>query len=640
MSLNQVSVLQGGSTSVISGSSPSLPSLVVQPLGTGADDWPRFMAIVNANAYKKQIVMGTGTWQCKSVIQMVPGVQISCEPGVVIQCTLTQRVSAPSPYNAPFSYDVFNQYSAVSTTLASGPALFATTISVASINFAPGSTAAQVGDSLAIQDSITTGGSHQTQCYQIMAISGTTITVDRPLVYAFPNGCNVQWIVRAKDIKLYGNGAVIQGTFERAITASCAWRAYAEDWTIIPTTPVEYACSFDTGSYDSHRKRIRVFESYTSGMAVEGCEFCNLYDCDVTTSTNVSTTNAGILFQAAYNCHAVNCNVMGRSGAGGAGILFGFNNDVIGCRQCSVQGGSYLGNLLGIQVSGSSTDLDIVGVDISGSIQHGVFVQKQSSTLAPARVRMIGGTLRQNGQDTTGNVGGAGFYADGVLGCEMIGVKTYLNGGASGAISGGAFMTTNGAEMRADSCYFEECTIVNSWAVKTLNSADVVRINNCTIKSTGSFNQYGIWVLSGDVQITNCTFNFTAQTGTYILQQAGTARIGGCTCLIGCSNGVNWTAGTMYRLDGGQGFSVCTTPWPSVTAGSANFGTFTLNGITEVDVNGAFPVYAPIVWSLKTLGSTPNLALPYFDKTQVANHFYVKGVVASANDVFNWQALV
>ncbi|MHB8331503.1 MAG: hypothetical protein ACYDDZ_15330 [Acidimicrobiales bacterium] len=70
--------------------------------------------------------------------------------------------------------------------------------------------------------------------------------------------------------------------------------------------------------------------------------------------------------------------------------------------------------------------------------------------------------------------------------------------------------------------------------------------------------------------------------------------------------------------------------------------TFTMNGTSEVAVPavaGAFPINAPIWWSLNTVGTTPCAGgPPYFDRAQAAGQFFVKSLTAGCNDVYNWQA--
>jgi hypothetical protein len=67
-------------------------------------------------------------------------------------------------------------------------------------------------------------------------------------------------------------------------------------------------------------------------------------------------------------------------------------------------------------------------------------------------------------------------------------------------------------------------------------------------------------------------------------------------------------------------------------------GTFTNNGVTQVDTAGAFPINATIAFSLATAGGTPCTALPYFSAANTAGNFFTKNTTASCNDIYNWQA--
>lgn len=96
-----------------------------------------------------------------------------------------------------------------------------------------------------------------------------------------------------------------------------------------------------------------------------------------------------------------------------------------------------------------------------------------------------------------------------------------------------------------------------------------------------------------------------------------------------------------YRLLRVNGTSSCTCALALQMQGNSvpvASGQFTLNGVTEVGVLGAFPIDATITMSLATVGTTPGTGAPYFDRAQAAGEFFVKSPTASANDVYNWQA--
>jgi hypothetical protein len=61
----------------------------VRPIGTGADDWPSLVALINANAYKYPVVMLPGTggeaYQCLSDQQLAAGAMIIGTNGTVVQ---------------------------------------------------------------------------------------------------------------------------------------------------------------------------------------------------------------------------------------------------------------------------------------------------------------------------------------------------------------------------------------------------------------------------------------------------------------------------------------------------------------------------------------------------------------------------
>jgi hypothetical protein len=148
--------------------------------------------------------------------------------------------------------------------------------------------------------------------------------------------------------------------------------------------------------------------------------------------------------------------------------------------------------------------------------------------------------------------------------------------------------------------------------------------------------------------------NVHVPSGTWTVQP-GTA----IALRVGVANGCMWGAGALETVEGGVvsnktgGGLWANNLLLSALKINSNGGTtgstkptavaqFTMNGVSEVavpSVAGAFPINAPIWWSLATVGSTPCASgPPYFDKAQAAGQFFVKSVTANCNDVYNWQA--
>jgi hypothetical protein len=77
---------------------------------------------------------------------------------------------------------------------------------------------------------------------------------------------------------------------------------------------------------------------------------------------------------------------------------------------------------------------------------------------------------------------------------------------------------------------------------------------------------------------------------------------------------------------------------------SPNCGTFTNNGITQVDTTPAggthWPAGSTFSWSLNTVGGTACLAGgPYFSAAITADNLFTKAVTVNCNDVYNYCAL-
>lgn len=128
----------------------------------------------------------------------------------------------------------------------------------------------------------------------------------------------------------------------------------------------------------------------------------------------------------------------------------------------------------------------------------------------------------------------------------------------------------------------------------------------------------------------------TTGMGNSLVWGPGTVNLASDSAFINSTGGATWANSLKVATLQIEG---ATTGWTPIAEGS-----FTLNGITQVDVAGvngvnAFPAAATIAISLKTVGGTPGVGAPYFSAAQAANAFHVKSVTAGANDVYNWAAM-
>lgn len=172
---------------------------------------------------------------------------------------------------------------------------------------------------------------------------------------------------------------------------------------------------------------------------------------------------------------------------------------------------------------------------------------------------------------------------------------------------------------------------LNHFAGTLTWQAGIVLHSNVNIKTPGIFT-------TGDV-FSDGTWNI-GNSGAGELYWSGqiwgsfSVVLSAASACINASGGA-WAAN--FLTSGTLKFATLTTGTPPSVG-----GTFTLNGVTQVDVAPAggqhFPANAKILWSLATVGGTPGTQSPYFSAAQAADAFHVKSPTAGANDIYNWQA--
>lgn len=204
---------------------------------------------------------------------------------------------------------------------------------------------------------------------------------------------------------------------------------------------------------------------------------------------------------------------------------------------------------------------------------------------------------------------------------------------------------------RGNGCQFLGCSFSNqtvpfsgladffgcSWLIAFPNAGGVANVNltNCTLAGLSSVNQNmglaGVYFRGGAV--------FGANSIIAVVM------VGVVTC---GANALSLGSGTIFRSPVlpfvGNFFVGGSITFNGVSANGLtppNAGTFTLNGVTQVDVapaSGHFPANAPIGLALTTVGGTPGVGAPYFSAAQAPDAFHVKSLTVAANDVYTWTA--
>jgi hypothetical protein len=537
--------------------------IALQPLGGVLDDWERLFgaagAATAAAAMGIRVVLGPGTWRCDTVQQLSRGLVLDALPGASIVSTLT-----PTPggghLRSVFSYDRIGELPAGGTELAETATAGSTLVEF--VGLAGVATVADLVGQEVLITAIDPNFMNQGQAFVIEAASGTgpyAILLDRPVLFAFPAGSGVRRGLRAKNIHLHGHGAPISGTGDRAITLVSAWGSHADDWNIDGSQFSEYNCSFDTGSYASGYERIHVENGHVTALALEACENCWQADCTVESNAPVGP-DPGIIIQAAYNTQIRNARASGCT----TGMHIGYYIDTVGSHGITIEGGSFNGNGIGVDVRGGTQDVDLYGVDVSFNTSHGVRVLAETApTRVPGRVRLHGGRLRFNG--------GAGLLVDGGLACRMEDVYTEENGI-------GASFVTNGGSLESNGCHHLESNTNPPQSVYQVTAVgSVLRVENCRIQSTNT-GFPNVFVLSGgELSLRGIECDMVASSGSIVTQFSGQLAFEDVRN-VGASivNGIVSVGGTTRR---GPLANLSNTSTPFTFAGGQpSFGQIVLNG--------------------------------------------------------------
>lgn len=579
-------------------------SLSVAPLGGANDDWNRLFGIggvaVTTASVGVQLFLRAGTWLCNTVQTLPRDLWLACDPGVNIVSSLTSTGGA-GHLNSVFSYDGFT--APLGATSLTAPATAGSLTLLAGGLAGLSSVAEWIGQEILLQDETSINTVNQRQAYIVRDATGTgpyTLTLDRPLLRDWPSTTNIDRGTRAKNIRVYGNGAKITGTGDRAISFISAWDCHVEGFEIdAPGFDAEYTVSFDSGSFQSGYERIRVKSSKATSFALEACEGTYAKHC-YSEYKDSNKFNAAFLVQAGYNVTLFDCHASGRTGSSGAGLLVGFVSDVVGSRGVRVENCSFRGNLIGVDVSGGSQDVDIVNCDISNNTSDGVRVQSLTSpTRVPGRVRVRGGEIKRNG--------GAGINVDGCKGVRADAVFFEEN-------TGGQARTINGGELKVHGCV-GTLSVAATAQFRSNSATDVMSVVDTTMGGTPTGFPYGIWCADGDVSVKGCRFNYDTgdQTVTFVVQQGGKLYLEDVKSLgIIQTNGLIISAGSAHIGPGVDlsGASVPFTLSGGVVDGIA-FGGISTIAMTTSNHTATWAEYAASTLALSgTLGTGRNLILP------------------------------
>lgn len=296
--------------------------LVLEPLGGGADDWPRLIEKARECANVRPLILAPGKkgehWICKSAHKLPSGLTLIGGPRVVIEMKLA---ATGKQRNTAFCCEP--TYGTQSGALAQDIAPGSQEI-VVSLPWSPA-----IGSSLIIANP--TGLS--AGIFTVTKISGSTLTLDRPVPFPFLTGYRISEVLSyPRDIRIIGNGMRITGTGDRAIEFIGALDCHVSDVSYDTTAGCvsDSAMSFDIGCRNCDFTRCDVDMTggpdVAHGILLESNERSRIVGCRASNCARIGLYMVDSSASAIVDSHSQDC---------GCGIWVG-TDDALGNFDCEV----------------------------------------------------------------------------------------------------------------------------------------------------------------------------------------------------------------------------------------------------------------------------------------------------------------
>lgn len=518
----------------------------LKSLGGTSDDWPRLFGAtgaVTAMAYKGYVELAPDTpWNCKSLQQMYSGSHVVGSSGVVIQCALGVIANVQ---NAPFSGLVVDPVQ--STTLAANNTPGAYTLSLTG----------NMGGAVIAGAILEASNGLRCAVYEVTSVAGSgpyTVTVDRPVRMQFLSTNTVRRLTSIpSDIRIDGNGMIVQGTADRFIEMIASVRCRIRGMRLLsPAAHTDLMASFDVGGYDNVFEDIEVDGAGIRSLAIalESNEKSSLVRCRVRRSTGY-----GIALYDCVDCSVVDCESIGNQN----GIALVADANAVGCISCQVIGGKAHNNSQqGVLVSNGSSHCRIVGVSCNYNTLYGCLL---NGTNGEAGNVLMGVEL--NGNGSAGFVTGAGSKLTQLVNCEASG-----NGSYAGIV---------GDEI--DIAGFTADVSGNNGIIFNAGSYEV-RLSHLNMKNVYGPNLYlsaGVIAKLGGARLQ------VSIGGTNPVEVFGKFYAHNLTITSG-NAGVHVQSGGTFRRSGFFDASGASSPIVVEAGGFSSVGNVVANGVTGVDV--------------------------------------------------------
>lgn len=498
-----------------------------------------------------EVVLGPGSYTVNAAINFssLSNLVVNCHPNAAFVASLTNGTGQT---NSPF----------FATPTLGATANLTGSVTVGSTRIDIDSTA-----SFTVGSVIAVGFGNRFSYYTVKARSTSSgagyLTVERPILWAFTSSDDV-WLVTAqsKRLRIYGNGASISGTGDRAFELTGVQDCVVEGFTIDASSGFGgIVAAFDIGGLRNTFRDIHILGGYGAqgGIALESNEGSLIDHCSVTKVTS-ALANPGIFLADDMDCHVRHS----RSELNVVGLEFNYGGSPgEGSKRCSVFGSLFAGNTShGLQVLNGSAEVQVESTQCRYNGGNGVYIANNSTGVQLVAV---------NASDNTGSgvqaTSGSSFsIVSGVL----------KNNGACGV--------DTGADMIALGC--DVANNLASAGLQVTGSASA-RITGCKIaaRSDSTYSDGIMMSSTGSMLVSDCTFDLSGGGTKVAIEHnaAGVVQVVNSKVTAAGSHGYYTNTGTAkLRRGSNVDFSMATTPW---TVQIANFGTATLSGGTVTTSN-------------------------------------------------------
>lgn len=663
----------------------NLDSIILSPIGGGVDDWPEVMEQVLAYSNKKKIILGQGTFVCNTPnIQLPKATWLEMSPGTIINCTIPNDTNGGYGSGYPLTSDYFGSAvqvhpdNVLSSTAVVGSKVVPL-VSVSGLN---------IGDSVVVRSSITNSG--MTEAFRIEDIQTLNVHFDKPVMMPFPSGSLVRRMVHdiVEDILIDGRGAIMTGTASAAVEIFLGRNIKIKnlrvkgDWSL-------WALNFDFGCQNVHFENCHTEHGGDAvsggqwGIGMETARNSSIKGCSaqgtftsagfnidsglgLTMQNNLATNGirgfqfVSIVDNEGYsgqNALIEQCYALTQSECGFKIVDGGSDFSFVECRaegtivglETAVQtsafypknvhifGGKFVGSTAGFRINGGE-NITIHGADTSGS-GIGLFLNNVGAVVGLKTFGLKANNCNAGIAVSQANATGLEFYGTEARNCQNQAIL--LNACKDFKILGG--------DLR-DSGLVDGASPIYVFGGNPIGVIDGVDVGYTV--DPGAIVSYGIRIDTGaNIKIRNLRHSMPDPGGTrigifvnhasalvdydgYRMIDAGGAgsgghrygiwtQVAGCTLLRGPKNDV----------------SICETPYNFAAAPLKNFGEFTANGVTEVNVtNAIFPSPDSCVsFALKTAAGTVGKT-PFISSVLAAGTFKTKADALDTS-VYNWTAL-